>query len=147
MTTPLPERAAPNLFLAGYLAWEESTRTDFSKSSPGPKDLTNLPDTIAERLNKKVDVDFRGTPFSEAFAFLSQEISTPIEIDGDALKAGGFTKNLKQTFQMDSVPAKDVVQRIFEESKGISDNPEKSLVMVVNEPQKRIVITTKKNTK
>ena len=131
------------MLLGSFLTWEESNRTDFSKPAPTLKEAIPLPPKLADRLNLKIDVDFQAVPFSEAFSFLSNEIATPIDIDGDALKAGGFTKNLKQTFQMDTVRVQDVIVRIFEESKGIDVNPEKCLVIIVNENEKRMLVTTK----
>jgi hypothetical protein len=142
LTTPLPSRAAANIFLGTFLAWDESTRTDFSQAKPIPTDGSTLPATVAGRLEMKIDVDFRSSPFSEAFAYISGEIRTPIELDGDAIKAGGFTKNLKQSFRMDAVPVKGVIARIFAESKGVERNPEKRLVVVVDEIQKKLLITT-----
>ena len=142
LTTPLPTKAAANLFLGTYLAWDESTRTDFSKAKPVPTDRQQIPATIAERLKLKIDVDFRATPLSEAFAYISGEIKTPIEIDGDAIKAGGFTKNLKQSFRLDAATVQQVIQKIFEESKGVEPNPEKHLIILVDENQKKLVVTT-----
>lgn len=142
LVTPLPSRAGPNLFLASYLAWDESTRTDFSQSVPIATTSSRPATSVAERLKKKIDVDFRGTPFSEAFDIIGGEISTPVEIDGDALKAGGFTKNLKQTIRLDAVAVYDVILRIFQESKSVEGNPEKQLVLVVDESNQKLIVTT-----
>ena len=142
LVTPLPDRAAPNLFLGSLLAWDESTRTDFTKARPMPPEGPMIPARVADRLKMTIDVDFRATPFSEAFAYLSSEIKTPIELDGDAIKAGGFTKNIKQTFQQQGARVQDVIVKIFEESKGMDVNPEKKLVIIVDEKQQRLLVTT-----
>lgn len=142
LVTPLPDRAAPNLILATALAWDESTRTDFSVASSSAEGK-KLPATVKERLKMAIDVDFRGSPMNESFAYISNEIGTKFELDGDALKAGGFTKNLKQSFRMDNTPVSTVIQKIFEEAKSVDSNPEKSLVIVVDESQKQVLVTTR----
>ncbi len=144
LITPLPDRAAPNLALGTLLAWDESTRTDFSKAKAKPTspDGPSVPELIADRLKMKIDVDFRRTPLNEAFAFIGGEIKTPFEIDGDALKLGGFTKNIAQVFKMDGAKVQDIILMIFKESKGIDPKPEKTLVIVVDESKKNVVVTT-----
>ena len=144
LVTSLPDVAGPNLVLGTIQAWEESTRTDFTKSKPVPVETAGpkIPELVADRLRMKIDVDFRRTPLNEAFAFISAEIKTPIEIDGDALKLGGFTKNIAQAFKMDATPVKDIVLKIFADSKGIDPKPEKTLVVVVDESKKSLLITT-----
>lgn len=142
LVTPLPDRAAPNVFLGTLLAWDESTRTDFTAARRNTGEAGGSHQAIETRLATPIDVDFRATPMNEAFAFISGELKTAIEIDGDALKAGGFTKNIKQSFRMDSTRAQDVIAKIFSESKSVESNPEKCLVLVVDEANQRILITT-----
>ena len=144
LITPLPDRAAPNLTLGTLLAWDESTRTDFSKVKvkPSTPEGPAVPDLIADRLKMKIDVDFRRTPLTEAFNFIGGEIKTPFEVDGDALKLGGFTKNISQEFKMDAARPIDVIQKIFEVAKGVNKPPEQTLVIVVDESKKNVVVTT-----
>ena len=144
LITPLPERAAPNLALGTLLAWDESTRTDFTKKSPtksAPSDGVKLPDLIADRLKLKIDIDFRRTPLQEAFAYISGEIKTTIDIDGDALKFGGYTKNMTQDMKLDAQPVKTAIAKIL---KNYQDpiRPEKQMVIVVDEAKKLILVTT-----
>ena len=144
LVTALPDRAAPNLAVGTFLAWDESTRTDFSKERVKPVVVptSTLPESIADRLKMKIDVDFRRTPLNEAFSFIGGEIRTPIEIDGDALKLGGFTKNIAQVFKLDGARAQDVALKIFEDSKGVNQTPDKTLLLVVDETKKQILVTT-----
>jgi hypothetical protein len=144
LVTSLPDRAAPNLVLGTLLAWDESTRTDFTKviAKPVTPDGTAVPDKLADRLKLKIDVDFRRTPLNEALTFIGGEIKTPIEVDGDGLKLGGFTKNIAQVFKMDGARAQDVIVKIFEESKGVNQPPDKTLVIIVDEAKKTILVTT-----
>jgi hypothetical protein len=141
VTTPLIERAAPNLALGSLLAWDESTRTDFAKSKPTKTtEEVKLPDLIAERLKLKIPVDFRRQPLQDAFAYIGGEIKTTIEIDGDALKAGGFTKNMPQTFE-GNMTAREAIVKILERYQD-PDKPGNTMVIVVDEEKKKILVST-----
>ena len=134
LRTRLPERAAPNIALAALLTWDESTRTDFSAAVPRRVvPGKTLPETVAGRLGIKIEVDFRRTPLQEAVKFVGEEIQVPFEIDGDALKLSGYTKNMPQTMtKADS--AKAVLNEIMKKYKG--------MVIVVDEGKKRITLMT-----
>lgn len=141
--TPLPERAAPNLALGTLLAWDESTRTDFSKErQKGTADEVKVPELVADRLKMKIDAEFSRTPLQEAYAFVGAEIKTKIDIDGDALKAGGFTKNMPQTFKMDKATAQDVIAELLKKYQDPA-KPSNTMVIVVDESKKMILVTTK----
>ncbi len=143
VVTPLPDRAAPNLALGTLLAWDESTRTDFNKErTTRPSDEPKLPDLIADRLKMKIDIDFRRTPLQDAVVHIAGEIKTTIEIDGDALKGGGFTKNMTQTFQGDKMTALDAIAKILEKYQD-PQKPSSTMVIVVDEAKKKIVFSTK----
>lgn len=135
LVTSIDERAAPNLALGALLAWDESTRTDFSKAAPvkpiqsGPK----LPDLIADRLKAKVEVEFNRTPLQEAFAFIAEECKTGVDIDGDALKDKGYTKNMAQTFSLDKT-GMDAIKAILDRYE--------SMCVVIQEDKKQFLITT-----
>ncbi|HAA60879.1 MAG TPA: hypothetical protein DCE39_08110 [Planctomycetaceae bacterium] len=134
LRTRLPERAAPNIAVAALLTWDESTRTDFSAAVPQRVAPTKtLPATVAGRLAMKIEVDFRRTPLQEAVKFVAEEIQVPFEIDGDALKLSGYTKNMPQTMaRADS--AKAVLHEIMKKYKG--------MVIVVDEGKKQITLMT-----
>jgi hypothetical protein len=135
LVTSLDERAAPNLALGALFAWDESTRTDFTKDAPirqqstGPK----LPDLIADRLKLKIEVEFNRTPLQEAFAYIAEECKTGVDIDGDALKDKGYTKNMAQTFKMEGTGLAAI--------KNILDRYD-SMCLVVQEDKKQFLITT-----
>ena len=144
LITPLPERAAPNLALGTLLAWDESTRTDFTKKAPtksSPTDGPKLPDLIADRLKVKIDIDFRRTPLQDAVAYIGGELKTTIDIDGDALKFGGYTKNMTQDMKLDAQPAKIAIKQILDKYQD-PIRPEKHMVIVVDEVKKTILVTT-----
>jgi hypothetical protein len=137
LITPLPDRAAPSLALGTLLAWDESTRTDFSKQpATRPGDSGGLPASIADRLKKKIDVDFRREPLQGAIEFIAEETKVKFEIDGDALKLAGYTQNMPQTFKLDQVAATTAILTIFQQPK------QEQLCLVVDEQKKIAQITT-----
>lgn len=137
--TQLPEIAGPNLALASQLAWRESLR----EASPAPDTVatTNpapIPTTIAQRLAKPIDCEFRRTPLHEAIAYIASETGVELEILGDDLMLIGVTQNLPQEFTMQQTPATAVLDRIL---------TEEGMVLVVREAQDRAVITSAKAAK
>ncbi|MGC1274714.1 MAG: hypothetical protein WBC44_13490 [Planctomycetaceae bacterium] len=136
LQTRLPERAGPNLALAGLLAWHESTRTDFTKpatESPGSTEPSEA--TLAERLKKPIEIDFRRTPLEEAFGYIEDETGVVFDIDGDALKLAAYTRNMPQTYSLGVVPAE----------KGIAAIQSKmdQLAIVLDEANNKAIVTTK----
>jgi hypothetical protein len=136
LITPLPDRAGPNLALGTLLAWDESTRTDFSRelAPPSTTPASTMPATLAERLKQKIDVDFRRTPLQEAFAFIADEVKVTIDIDGDALKLSGYTQNMPQTFAFEQIPATQAIQEILK-------NYDK-MCLIVDEANKLVLVST-----
>jgi hypothetical protein len=140
LVTRLPERAAPNLALGALLAWDESTRTDLrGKPKPSAGDVEkDKPDNapLAEKLKRKITVEFNREPLQGAFSYIANEIKAQIDIDGDALKLAAYTKNMPQTFTMENAPAIEVIQNIFRQPM------QEKLCLVVDEPQRKLLITT-----
>lgn len=135
LQTRLPERAGPNLALAGLLAWNESTRTDFTKPAGGTPSSTEKPATLAEKLKKPIDVDFRRTPLEEAFTYIGGESGVDFEVDGEALKFAGYTKNMPQTFNLGKAPAEKAVASILKSYD--------KMCVVLDEANKKAVVMTK----
>jgi len=142
LTTELPERAAPNLALGGLLAWDESTRTDFNTATKqvrpadsGPK----LPDWIADRLKKVIDVEFARTPFQDAISYIADECRCDFYIDGDALKLSGYTKNMAEDFAK-KCSGLDALKYLV--TRPINGQPN-ARCLVIQEDQKRFLMTTK----
>jgi hypothetical protein len=144
LTTSLPERAAPNLAIGALFTWDESTRTDFKKAAAvpdKPKDTpSKLPDLVADRLKQlKLEVEFDRVPLQDCFKYISDECKVAIDIDGDALKAAGFTKNMPQKMALGKVTGLEgiagILQRYAKEKI--------PMVLVIQEDKKRALITTK----
>ena len=75
-------------------------------------------------------------------AYIGSELKTTIDIDGDALKFGGYTKNMTQDLKLDAQPAKTALKTILDLYQD-PIKPEKQMVIVVNEGKKTILVTTK----
>ncbi len=113
-TTVLPPIAAPNLALGTMLAWHESTQPDYGKAPAKPiAKEPKLPDLIVDRFKTKMDAEFSRRPLQDAFDDIGEATSVKFEIDGDALKDEGYTKNMAQTFKLGEVPANEALKKIL----------------------------------
>lgn len=117
LVTTLPERAAPNLALGTLLTWDESTRTTLkspsSGSDPGKNQADNVP--LAEKLQRKISVEFKKTPLQVAFETIAEEIKAKVAIDGDGLRLAAYTKNMEQNFSLENTPAIGVIEKILKQ--------------------------------
>lgn len=144
LTTALPERAAPNLAIGALLTWDESTRTDFTKAI-GPTAVpaetgTKLPELVADRLGQlKCEIDFTKVPLQDGIKFIADECKVTIDIDGDALKAAGFTKNMEQNMKLGKVSGLEALAAILKKY----EKERVPLVFVVDEAKKMGLLTTK----
>ncbi|MEP3480065.1 MAG: hypothetical protein ABJZ55_12515 [Fuerstiella sp.] len=134
----LPSKAAANLAAASLFSWNQSAVTDFSQAPAVASNKQDLPETVVGRLQIPVIVDFRRMPLQEAFAYIADEMKTEIVINGDALKLSGMTQNMPQTLNLGEVPALKAIDSIV-------SNPDYKglLVVVVDEGQKKITVTTR----
>ena len=112
LQTRLPERAGPNIALAGLLAWHESTMAGTRPPvSPGEPATPAAP--LAERLKTPIEIDFRRTPLEEVFIYIGGETGVEFDIDGDALKLAAYTRNMPQTMALGKVPAEKAIAAIL----------------------------------
>ncbi|MEZ6052900.1 MAG: hypothetical protein R3C02_16195 [Planctomycetaceae bacterium] len=141
LVTVLPPKAGPNLALASVLTWAESQRQSLPDEVSSPSAITvSEQRTIAERLRLLVDAEFNRTPLQEAINYVASEINVTIDIDGDALKDAGYTKNMPQTFDLGMIPARDVLWKILKQYQEVG----KQMVLIVNEAEGRATVKTRK---
>lgn len=149
LNTVLNERAAPNLALGTLLAWDESTRTDFNRSSkPAPAVASNdKPQkelTLAEKLAKKIEIDFRKTPLQDAMAYISDESGIPIKLDGAGLKATAFTQNMTQELKLENVTVKEAIRQVITGAGNLNfKNQPDQAILILDESGKGLILTTK----
>jgi hypothetical protein len=144
LTTSLPVVAAPNLAIGALLTWDESTRTDFTKASsntaPSKETATKLPDLVADRLKQlKCEIEYEREPLQGYIKFVADECKVTIDIDGDALKAAGYTKNMPQKFSLGKVTGLEAIGVILKKYQ-VEKVP---MVLVIDEGKKVAILTTK----
>ncbi|GDY09103.1 hypothetical protein LBMAG52_25890 [Planctomycetia bacterium] len=146
LATVLPERAAPNLAIGTLLTWDESTRTDFTKAASkatGPTETgTKLPELVLDRLKQiSVEAEFNSTPLEEAMKLIAEECKVTIDLDGDGLKDGAYTKNMKQSLTLGKVTGLQAVAAILNACG--KDRPLNPMVLIIDESKKVAIISSK----
>lgn len=131
----LPERSASNLALGTLLTWKQTTLPEFGKqASPRPSvPDANLPKTIAERLQKRIDVEFRDDFLYVALNFITEETGVEFKLDGPGMKRVGSTQNEKQKMNVQNTPAVTILDQML---------TPKKLVLIVDEQKKIATVTS-----
>ncbi len=143
LATALPRKAAPNLALGTLLTWDESLRTDFSSEAPAvmvaeaPQD--DLPATVEGRLDLVVSGDV-AMPFEGVIEYIAGETKLKFDIDGNALKDAGFTKNMPQKLELGNVSVRELLKHLAVSNRPPS--PDKRICIVVDEANKSVLVTT-----
>lgn len=136
--TLLPKVAAPNLALAGrFTSLEVGKPVQLmaqAPTQPKPKTIA-LPNTLLERLDVKIDVEFNRTPLEDALKTITDEIQVTLDINGKALKLEAYTKNMPQTFAQNQITVRDALHTILSKYE--------KMIVFIDEKTKTINITTK----
>ncbi|MCA8994744.1 MAG: hypothetical protein KDA88_22390 [Planctomycetaceae bacterium] len=143
VTTVLPAMAGPNLALATLFTVAEAEETDFSTMVAQTPSATQvvLPDTVLERMKYvKLEAEFQAKPIEEAFVYICGEMKVEVFVDGDAFKDAGWTKNMKQDFNLGVVTAERALAQIINKY----DERLSQMVVSIDEKNMRITVTTKK---
>jgi hypothetical protein len=137
--TKLPAKAWPNLLLAGYSCWESDAmiyRPDQMQVAGSTTATTQkVEKTWQQRLVTEVEIDFKRSPLQDAVSYIADETKLTFDIDGDALKLSGYTKNMPQNFTLGKVPAIKGLQSIFAQYD--------AMCMIKGEAANQLIITTK----
>jgi hypothetical protein len=145
MEVELPERAGPNLAVGTLFAWNQTTLPDYGKTPSAPAVPVaggeKLPDKIADRLKKKITVEYRRTRLEDAITFVGEETGVTIKVDGPGIKADGVTQNQPQDFAMENVPATAVLHKILIEKTTNGTYPTGALRLIVDEEKKTATVT------
>jgi hypothetical protein len=144
MKVELPERAGPNLALGTLLTWNQTTLPGFGSAPAATVAVaakSNLPDKVADRLKKKITVDFRREFLYKAMEFIGEEIGVTIKLDGPSMKDVSVTQNEYQTFAMEDVPATAILHKVLVENTKNKEFPNGKLVLIVDEEKKTATIT------
>ncbi|MFV0444220.1 MAG: hypothetical protein ACK5Q5_11685 [Planctomycetaceae bacterium] len=148
LTTVLPRKAAPNLALGTLLTWDLSTQTDFSTVAPptsvaAATPQVTIPDKVEDRLKQlKFDGEFMDIPLQDCLAYIASETQTEIDIDGNALKDAGFTKNIKIKLNLGKVSGLEAIKQIVLFERCRPPVPEKQMCISIDEAAKTVLFST-----
>jgi acetyl esterase/lipase len=90
--------------------------------------------SISERLGKKFSVNFRRAPLADAVASIAKETQVTIDLDGDALKSAGYTKNMPLDLLRENITARAALSEIV--------STYDQLCLVIDEAQDSAIVTT-----
>ena len=107
---------------------EEQTKTPASDSD------------VVARLKTEIEVDFAKIPLQEALKFIAEKCDVEIAIDGDALKNSGFTKNMQQNLTLGKATGLEAIEAILKKYE--KERPGRGMVLVIQEDEKKALITT-----
>lgn len=94
--------------------------------------------SVVAKLKTEVEVEFARTPLQHAVKFISDKCDVEIAIDGDALKAAGYTKNMPHTLALSKVTGLEAIGAILKKY----EKEKVAIVLVVQEDEKKALITT-----
>lgn len=147
LTTLLPRKAAPNLALGALLTWDQAMQTDFTTAAPptavaaAAPPASDLPEKIEDRLKRTLEGEFN-QPFQDAIAYIGNETQVQIDIDGNALKDAGFTKNMPIKLSLGKVSGLEAFKQIILSERCRPPTPDKRICIVIDEAQKRVIVST-----
>ncbi len=133
----LPPQAAPNIALASLLTWEAGLSGARTAAPTAVAAVAPDNATLVEKLDRPIEVDFRRTPMQEAFLYIGEEAKFAVDLDGNAIRDGGMTQNMTQTFALGRVSAREAIARIME------NHPKLAMVADVPQPGTLFVTTYK----
>jgi len=139
----LPQFAGHNIAAAATVLLEQ-VAADPEGGTPAPAAAAPAAptQTLAQRLQRPVDIAFARDTLETAIQLLVEESGIPIEIAGGDLELEGITKNQSFGLEQRGVPAEKVLLTILQKSDGGAGK----LVYIVRQEQGReqIVVTTRK---
>jgi hypothetical protein len=147
LTTVLPRKAAPNLALGTLLTWDQAMQTDFTTAAPptvvaaANPQAGNLPEKIEDRLKRTLEGEFN-QPFQDAVAYIASETQVQIDIDGNALKDAGFTKNMPIKLSLGRVSGLEAFKQIILSERCRPPTPDKRICIVIDEANRRVLVST-----
>ncbi|TXT34109.1 MAG: hypothetical protein FD138_1735 [Planctomycetota bacterium] len=96
--------------------------------------------TVVAKLKTEIEVEWRKMPLQVALKFVAEKCDVEITLDGEALKASGFTKNMEQNFSLGKVTGLAAIEAILKKYE--KERPAGAMVLVVQEDEKKALITT-----
>jgi len=130
----LPSLAAHNLTIAGHLAMLENPRPAGGAPQPTPPGGPGNPpadtapaETVAQRLDRKISLNFERNTLEPTLKQIGQEIGVDVIIMGADLQNDGITRNKAiDRFEERDLPAREIMLKIM-----LKANPDGKLVYVI----------------
>ena len=130
----LPPTAMANI-LVGTVVSYNALQAD-PAAVPPPVVIAATDESFSDRLNRPVEARFERLPLQEVLRFLGEEAGGTIEIEGNAFKDAGYTKNEAQTFDLGTVPIREVLAELARRYD--------KAAFVLDEQAASVLVTTKK---
>jgi hypothetical protein len=108
---------------------------------PKTEEQSKAPETesaVLAKLKTEVEADFNRTPLQDALKFIADKCEIEIEIDGDALKAAGYTKNIPHTLTLGKVTGLEAIGAMLKKY----EKERVPMVLVIQDDEKNALITT-----
>ncbi len=94
--------------------------------------------SVVAKMKSEVEVEFARIPLQDAVKFIADKCEIEIEIDGESLKAAGFTKNMPQTLTLGKATGLEAIGALLKKY----ENEKIPLVLIIQEDEKKALITT-----
>ena len=127
------------VLVSSSLAFAEPEQSSPRKEKQASDEILKL----ERKLDKKLNLDFRRTALQDAVAELSKRSKIPISIDGESLKAEGFTQNMSQTIALKDTTVREALLSILsgEGHPIIADNSQ-TLIVLYDDKTHGFILTT-----
>lgn len=133
----LPEIAGPNLASGILLTWDYTTRPSFGTARPQTLVDAGPPIPIAERLAKKINVEFRNEFLYLALEYIGTEIGVTFRTDGPGMQRVGVTQNMRQDMKYENRSATAILHEML-----VEKLKDRELCIWIDEANNEVVVTS-----
>jgi len=112
---------------------EKTKSEDQTKSS-------EVESPVVAKLKAEIEVDWKKMPLQDAVKSIAEKCEIEIDLDGEALKASGFTKDMEQNLTLGKVTGLAAIDAILQKSE--KERPGRGMVLVIRDEEKKALITT-----
>jgi len=112
---------------------EKTKSEDQTKSS-------EVESPVVAKLKAEIEVDWKKMPLQDAVKSIAEKCEIEIDLDGEALKASGFTKDMEQNLTLGKGTGLAAIDAILQKSE--KERPGRGMVLVIRDEEKKALITT-----
>lgn len=111
------------------------------KSKTEDQTKTSDPEgSVVAKLKSEFEFEFENIPLQDALKFIAEKCDVEIAIDGEALKASGFTKNMELNLALAKVSGLEAIEAILKKYE--KEGGPQAMVLVIQENEKKALLTT-----